>query len=100
MDIKKQLNDILKKRYKKTLDQCTTQEVYYGLLELTQKLSAERPSASGERKVYYFSAEFLMGKLLSNNLLALGIVGEYIGKIYGEVKDRPRFIVEQTKGLK
>ena len=34
------------------------------------------------------------------NLLALGIVGEYIGKIYGEVKDRPRFIVEQTKGLK
>ena len=33
------------------------------------------------------------------NLLALGIVGEYIGKIYGEVKDRPRFIVEQTKGL-
>jgi LmbE family N-acetylglucosaminyl deacetylase len=34
------------------------------------------------------------------NLLALGIVGEYIGKIYGEVKARPRFIVEQTKGLK
>lgn len=34
------------------------------------------------------------------NLLALGIVGEYIGKIYGEVKQRPRFIVEQTKGLK
>ena len=33
------------------------------------------------------------------NLLALGIVGEYIGKIYSEVKDRPRFIVEQTKGL-
>ena len=33
------------------------------------------------------------------NLLALGIVGEYIGKIYGEVKNRPRFIVEQTKGL-
>lgn len=33
------------------------------------------------------------------NLVALGIVGEYIGKIYGEVKDRPRFIVEQTKGL-
>lgn len=34
------------------------------------------------------------------NLLALGIVGEYIGKIYGEVKDRPRYIVEQIKGLK
>ena len=33
------------------------------------------------------------------NLVALGIVGEYIGKIYGEVKNRPRFIVEQTKGL-
>ncbi len=34
------------------------------------------------------------------NLVALGIVGEYIGKIYGEVKDRPRFIIEKTKGLK
>ena len=34
------------------------------------------------------------------NLLALGIVGEYIGKIYSEVKDRPRFIVEKTTGLK
>jgi len=34
------------------------------------------------------------------NLVALGIVGEYIGKIYSEVKQRPRFIVEQTKGLK
>lgn len=32
------------------------------------------------------------------NLLALGIVGEYIGKIYGEVKQRPRYIVEQTIG--
>lgn len=34
------------------------------------------------------------------NLLALGIVGEYIGKIYSEVKNRPRFIVEKTTGLK
>ena len=33
------------------------------------------------------------------NLVALGIVGEYIGKIYGEVKDRPRYIVERTEGL-
>ena len=33
------------------------------------------------------------------NLLALGIVGEYIGKIYGEVKARPRYIVEQTLGV-
>ena len=33
------------------------------------------------------------------NLLALGVVGEYIGKIYGEVKARPRYIVEQTLGV-
>ena len=33
------------------------------------------------------------------NLLALGVVGEYIGKIYSEVKQRPRYIVEETVGL-
>ncbi|MDD6160733.1 MAG: glycogen/starch/alpha-glucan phosphorylase [Oscillospiraceae bacterium] len=73
MDIKKDLQEILTKRCKRELKDCTTEEVYYGLLELTQKLCAQRPAAKGERKLYYFSAEFLMGKLLSNNLLALGI---------------------------
>ena len=76
MDIKIQLQNIVEKRCGHSLKDCTKQEVYYALLQLTQDLSAKLPSAEGERKLYYFSAEFLMGKLLSNNLLALGIFDE------------------------
>ena len=56
-------------------DACTDAQLYHALLALTQQLAAGRPAPAGERKLYYFSAEFLMGKLLSNNLLALGLFG-------------------------
>ena len=79
MEIIDQLNEITKQRFNSLPTECTNRQLYEGLLELAQKLSADRPSPEGERKVYYFSAEFLMGKLLSNNLLALGI--------YEEVRD-------------
>ncbi len=48
-----------------------------------QELSQARPAPAGERKLYYFSAEFLIGKLLSNNLLALGIFDE-VSKVLAE----------------
>ncbi len=73
MEIKTRLQEILNERCKRPLKECSSQEVYYALLQLSQELSAARPAATGERKLYYFSAEFLVGKLLSNNLLALGI---------------------------
>ena len=73
MEIKTRLQEILTERCKRPLKDCSSQEVYYALLQLTQELSAAQNRAGGERKLYYFSAEFLMGKLLSNNLLALGI---------------------------
>ena len=56
-------------------DQCDDHQLYEALLILTGHLAQNRPAPAGERKLYYFSAEFLMGKLLSNNLLALGRVG-------------------------
>ena len=63
-------------RFSKGLLAATNQEIYQALLELTQeKLAAARP-ITGERKLYYISAEFLVGKLLSNNLINLGLYDE------------------------
>ncbi|MDE6281189.1 MAG: glycogen/starch/alpha-glucan family phosphorylase, partial [Oscillospiraceae bacterium] len=58
------------------LSQCGDEQIYRVLLQLTQELSQARPAPKKDRKLYYFSAEFLIGKLLSNNLLALGIFEE------------------------
>ena len=73
MDVKTRLQEIAQTRYGQELAQCSDGQLYHSLLQLTQKLSQARPAPAGERKLYYFSAEFLVGKLLSNNLLALGI---------------------------
>ena len=76
MDVKNRLQEITQARYGLELSQCGDSQLYHALLQLTQELSAARPAPKGERKLYYFSAEFLIGKLLSNNLLALGVYGD------------------------
>ena len=52
---------------------CDDRQLYEALLVMTRELSQNRPAPDTGRKLYYFSAEFLVGKLLSNNLLGLGI---------------------------
>ena len=51
-------------------------DIYYALLDFTQKLATEKVSNESKKKLYYISAEFLIGKLLSNNLINLGIYDE------------------------
>lgn len=73
MKMEEQLREILNVRYGKDIADCTDKELYYALLQLTKGLSAATEPIAGAKKVYYISAEFLIGKLLSNNLINLGV---------------------------
>ena len=61
---------------KKSLSDCSNQELYLALLEIVRQKSADRIQPVAGRKLYYISAEFLIGKLLSNNLINLGLYEE------------------------
>lgn len=60
-------------RTNKPLTACTDQEIYLALLDIVREQSAARVRPVTGRKLYYISAEFLIGKLLSNNLINLGL---------------------------
>ena len=72
MNIKERLQQQLGKE----ISQSSNSEIYNGLLNITQQLADEKESNEGKKKVYYISAEFLIGKLLSNNMINLGFYNE------------------------
>lgn len=76
MNLEQTLNEITGKMYGKNIGACTDAQLYTGVLQLTKEKMAETPVITGDKKVYYISMEFLIGKLLSNNLINLGIYEE------------------------
>ncbi|MBF0786481.1 MULTISPECIES: glycogen/starch/alpha-glucan phosphorylase [unclassified Streptococcus] len=74
------LQNFVQTMYAKRIEDCSDQELYYALLAFTKQRSEAKCTNDQKKKVYYISAEFLIGKLLSNNLINLGL--------YDEVKDQ------------
>lgn len=72
-EMEEQLQVLTEQMYGKSIAQSSDSEIYYAVLRLVKELLADTESISGDKKVYYISAEFLIGKLLSNNLINLGI---------------------------
>ena len=70
------LKTMIQDMFGKDCSTCTNQEVYEALLTYTKKQLAAKGYHEGKKKIYYISAEFLIGKLLSNNLINLGIYDE------------------------
>jgi len=73
------LQEIVTKKYNKGIADCSNEELYFALLEMTKAMAEKKENHNGKKKLYYISAEFLIGKLLSNNLINLGV--------YDEVRD-------------
>jgi starch phosphorylase len=86
-NLEHQLEELANEMFQKNVEALTDHEVYFCLLELAKRLMAVSGQISGEKKIYYISAEFLIGKLLSNNLINLGVYDDLASILKSKGKD-------------
>ncbi len=87
MSVKTNLEAMTQKLYGKAIKELSDKDLYYAILNMTKEMMNGKGSIKGTKKVYYISAEFLIGKLLSNNLINLGIYEELADALKEEGKD-------------
>lgn len=83
LNMEHQLTDIASEMFQKELKDLSDKEIYYVVLTFTKRIMKVSDENVGKKKVYYISAEFLIGKLLSNNLINLGLYDQ-MNKILGK----------------
>lgn len=77
----KKIENLLQECMGKKIAEASNEEIYGGLLQVTKDLVSQKEENESKKKLYYISAEFLIGKLLSNNLINLGIYDEVAGML-------------------
>ena len=70
------LSDVVKRNYDRQINECTDIELYRSVAELIREKTSEKPSETKGKKLYYICAEFLLGRLMVNNLINLGLYDE------------------------
>lgn len=87
MSVKTNLEAMAQKMYGKAVKDLNDKDLYFAILNMTKEMMEGKGIIKGTKKVYYISAEFLIGKLLSNNLINLGIYEELADVLKQEGKD-------------
>ena len=87
------IKELLPQHLGKSISDASNREIYQALLAIVQDLASKKEQPEDKKKLYYISAEFLIGKLLSNNLINLGIYEETKealaeqGKVLSEIEE-------------